>query len=219
MKGCIFIPAYNESKNIKALVRAIRKKGFDVLVVDDGSTDKTAELAKRAGAVALRNKVNRGKGFSLKKGFSYILKKNYHFVIVMDGDGQHDPSDVDKFIRQYEKGRYDLIIGNRMTNTKDMPLSRIFVNQFISGMISEIVKQDVPDTQCGFRLITREALKNINLNTLRFETETEMIIKVAKAGFKIGSVNIKTIYNGQKSRINPVSDTIRFISFCKSIVR
>ena len=94
-----------------------------------------------------------------------------------------------------------------------MPFIRVLTNKIMSGLISKITRQNVPDTQCGFRLIKRPVLEKINLKTSKYETESEILIKASRLGFKIESVPIKTVYSGEKSQINPFVDTLRFIKF------
>ena len=217
MKACVIIPTHNESKEIGWLVDKIRLQRFDVLVVDDGSADATAQVAEAHGAAVIRNERNLGKGASLIKGFGYALEREYDAVITMDGDGQHRPEDIPNFIRCAASARCAMVIGNRMQQTKNMPLERRITNALMSWLISLIAKQKIPDTQCGFRLIKRDVLKNVQFITANIEIESEMIIKAARAGFVIESVPIETVYNGEKSRIHPVKDTIRFIKFVTSV--
>jgi len=213
MKICVIIPTYNEADAIAELVRNVKEQELEVVVVDDGSSDNTFRISEDNGATVLRNLNNEGKGASLIKGFSYALTKDFDAVITMDGDGQHLPSEIPYFIRLAKYSGSDIFIGNRMLKKKDMPLIRILTNKLMSWFISSLVKQKIPDTQCGFRLIKKEVLKKINLHTRKYETESEIIIQAARRGFKIESVPIKSIYAGQKSQINPLIDTLRFIRF------
>jgi glycosyltransferase involved in cell wall biosynthesis len=210
---CVLIPSYNEARTIGHLVMELRSAGFVVYVIDDGSTDKTARIAEAEGAVVLKHKKNMGKGASLRQGFDHIAKKGYDAVIVMDADGQHQVSDIGSFIECMKRQCADIVIGNRMQDISSMPLSRVWTNRFMSGLISMIAGQRVPDSQSGFRLIRREVLEKIRPKSSKYEIESEMIIRAARAGFKIGSVPIKTIYRGEVSRINPVVDTLRFFRF------
>ncbi|MDD4893758.1 MAG: glycosyltransferase family 2 protein [Candidatus Omnitrophica bacterium] len=213
MKICVLIPTFNESKTIAGLIKKIRQQGLEAVVIDDGSKDNTPELAGDSGAVVLRNKENQGKGASLVKGFDYALGKGFDAVITMDGDGQHLPEEIPYFIRTAQYSDGSIFIGNRMSKIKNMPYLRIFTNKFMSWLISFVSGQRIPDTQCGFRLIKKEVLKKINLSTTKFETESEILIKASRLGFKIESIPIKTIYAGEKSQINPLTDTLRFIKF------
>lgn len=213
MKTCVIIPTYNESGAIAQLVGEIRKQNLEVLVIDDGSSDNTYTLAQNSGATALRNEINQGKGASLIKGFKYAIANGFDAVITMDGDGQHLPEDIPYFMRLARYSDSGIFIGNRMQKTKNMPIARLATNKFMSWLISCIAKQNIPDTQCGFRLIKKEALEKISLSTCRYETESEILIKASRLGFKIESVPIKTVYNEEKSRINPFVDTLRFIKY------
>lgn len=213
MRTCVIIPTLNESKKIGQLVKDILAYNIDVVVVDDGSVDNTSPIAKESGAVVLRNEVNLGKGASLRKGFDYALANGYDAVVTMDGDGQHLPSDLPYFIRLAENSDKGILIGNRMAKTKNMPMTRIVTNKFMSWLISKVAKQRIPDTQCGFRLIRREVLEKISLSTDKYEIESEMLINSSRAGFKIESIPIQSVYADEKSQINPFRDTIRFIKF------
>jgi glycosyltransferase involved in cell wall biosynthesis len=217
MKICIIIPAHNESREIDRLVREIKKEHPDVLVVDDGSTDNTAEIASDAGALVLKSQVNLGKGFCLRKGFDYALAHNFDAVITMDGDGQHLPQDLKSFLSLAGVSKSGILIGNRMLDTKKMPRIRILTNKFMSWLISRLCRQAISDTQCGFRLIKRPVLEKITLATDKYEIETEILIKASRSGFKIESVPITTVYRGEKSQINPFTDTLRFLKFIVNI--
>jgi len=213
MKTCVIIPSYNEEKEIFKLVSAIIKQGLVVLVIDDGSQDNTSKFAQQAGALVIKNKTNEGKGASLAKGFKYALENNFDAVITMDGDGQHSPNDVPLFLKVASYSSSVILVGNRMQKTKNMPIMRLLTNKFMSWLISLVAKQKIADTQCGFRLIKKEALIKIDFSTTKYETESEILIKSSRLGFKIESVPITTIYRGEKSQINPFIDTLRFLKY------
>jgi hypothetical protein len=107
----------------------------------------------------------------------------------------------------------DMVIGNRMRDTASMPYSRVVTNRFMSWAISVIAGQKIPDSQCGYRLIKRCVLERADLETSNYEIESELIMSAARNGFRIASVPIKTVYGSERSRINPVVDTLRFIFF------
>lgn len=213
MRFAVLIPAHNEAKAIGPLVKAVRQKGYDVIVVDDGSADKTGDIARSQGADVLTNDPRRGKGASLQRGFDQVLERGYDGVVAMDGDGQHAAADIETFL---EKARYfpdSVITGNRMGDPKGMPIVRKLTNMLMSGIISGICRQSIPDTQCGFRYIGAKVLKNIQLSCSDFEIETEVLVKASKKGFKVFSVPVQTIYGDEKSKIHPGRDTLRFIRY------
>jgi len=210
MNTLIIIPAYNETRTIGGLVAKIKERGLAILVIDDGSTDDTAAVAETAGAILIKQKDNLGKGVCLKDGFEYAKTHWFEAVITMDGDGQHSPEDIPKFIEKTQSSQADIIIGNRMGNTRDMPLLRVLTNKFMSWLLSKKCGQKVPDTQCGFRLIKTSVLNAIKIDTAHFEIESEMILKAARQGFRLESIPIKSVYGLEQSKINPFIDTIRF---------
>ena len=214
MKIGILIPAYNESEQIEELVREIKSKGFLPTVIDDGSVDGTGDKAEAGGAKVVHHEHNMGKGASLRTGFRYMLDEGYDAALIMDGDAQHSPADIHKFIKLAEETEENtLLIGNRMIDTKNMPLDRKLTNMFMSLLTSLICGQKIPDTQCGFRLLKKEALKNIKIECSRFEVESEILIKASRIGTKVLSVPIDTLYKREESQINPFWDTWRFIIF------
>lgn len=213
LKVGILIPAYNESEHIGDLIRKLRSMDFRPIVIDDGSKDNTAEIAAKSGAKVIRHDKNMGKGAALRTGFSAILDSDYDAALIMDGDAQHSPADISKLIATAEKDSNALILGNRMYNAPNMPLARKLTNRFMSFLVSLICGQTIPDSQCGFRLIRKDILKKITIESYRFEVESEILVKASAAGVKIISVPIETLYGTEFSQINPFWDTCRFIYF------
>ncbi len=208
---CSLVPSYNEGKTIGHIVRKLKERNFTVYVVDDGSTDDTAFIAQSEGALVVKNCKNMGKGAALREGFKRVLGDGFEIVLIMDGDDQHDVTDIAHLIMKMRETDAGMVIGNRMRDTRKMPRIRIITNWFMSYMLSLLSGQYVPDTQCGFRLVKREVLNKIKLESCKYEIESEMIIKAARAGFKIESVPIKTVYQDEISKINPFIDTLRFM--------
>jgi glycosyltransferase involved in cell wall biosynthesis len=214
MKAWVLIPAYNEERTLGEVLSQLKRKDISILVIDDGSTDKTSYIAKQAKVNLIKNKKNSGKGISIKRGIKYLLEnEQFDYVITMDADGQHSPSDLDKFLEEAERGEY-FVVGNRMDNPQGMSFVRILTNKFMSWLISKIVKQKIPDTQCGFRLIKKDVLQEMRIETDKYQIESEFLIKAAHNGIPIKSIPIRSIYfRGLGSKINPIIDTIRFIKF------
>ena len=209
---CIaLIPAYNEAARVGEVVAVARHHVDEVVVVDDGSTDETVAAAEKTGAKVLRHSQNRGKGAAIATALDYFGRSDAELAVLLDADGQHDPSEIDKFVDAAEKERADVVVGTRMGDVRRMPWVRLWTNRFTSRVTSKLAGQRIPDSQCGFRLLRRAVLKDLKLSTARFETETEMLIQAGRAGHKIVSVPIRTIYEpGRTSRIRPWRDTVRF---------
>jgi glycosyltransferase involved in cell wall biosynthesis len=213
MKICVLIPAFNEEKTIAWLVRSIRGLGLDTIVIDDGSKDSTARAACDNGAQVISNERNLGKGASLRKAFDLLNARDYDALIIMDADGQHLPVDIAPFVECFSKKTPGIVVGNRMLKAKGMPFVRLCTNWAMSFVISRMCHQRVPDSQCGFRLISMDLLRKMRLNTEKFEIESEMLLEASRQGFRIESVPITTVYEGQFSAIHPIHDTIRFFNF------
>ncbi|NQU73389.1 MAG: glycosyltransferase family 2 protein [Candidatus Omnitrophica bacterium] len=212
MRICVIMPAHNEAKAIGDLIKSINPYVGDVLIVDDGSTDETERISREAGASVIGFKKNAGKGAALKAGFDYALQNNYDAVITMDADGQHSPKDILSIIDNASSSEVGIVVGNRMANPEAMPAIRFATNLAMSLIISAICRQNIPDTQCGFRLVKCNVLKAIRLVSLNYEIESEILIRASRTGFKIKSAPIKSIYEGQTSLINPIVDTWRFFA-------
>ncbi len=220
LKMCFVVPVHNEAQRLGEVVASLKRKNYDVVVIDDGSTDASAQIAKENGAYVLHNEVRTGKGMTLKKGFEYALSHGYEGVLMLDGDGQHAVDDVDKFLNLAYKDKKCIILGNRMEDTRSMPFVRYLTNRFMSALISFACRQNLPDTQCGYRYIHCDILRALNLESRNYEIETEILMKASKKGFKIYSVPIKTIYGDEESHIRPFQDSIKFVKyFSKEIFR
>jgi glycosyltransferase involved in cell wall biosynthesis len=209
------IPAFHEEKHIADVVRRTLKQVVNVVVVDDGSTDATAEEARKAGADVIVHEKNLGKGESIKSGFRYWLEHGATYVIVLDGDGQHLPEEIPFFMAAASASGANLLIGTRMNNVRDMPFVRRAVNRYMSRTISNACRQEIPDTQCGFRMVHRDLIPDLLGGTERFDYETEMLIVASRAGCDIASVPISTVYSDEVSSIHPVRDTLRFFKLMR----
>jgi glycosyltransferase involved in cell wall biosynthesis len=204
------IPAYYEEKAIRDVARRTLAQLDRVLVVDDGSTDATSEQARAGGATVIKHEVNRGKGAAIKTGFKELLAQPVEYILILDGDGQHLPEEIPRFLAIANSSHADVIVGSRMADTREMPFVRKMTNRFMSWQISRVCGQLIPDTQCGFRMIHREVVPHLFLETHGYDYETEMLIIAARRGFTIASAPVSTVYGEEKSKIHPVRDTIRF---------
>jgi glycosyltransferase involved in cell wall biosynthesis len=217
------IPAFNDEKHIGDIVRRTREWLDRVLVIDDGSTDRTAQCAREAGAEVIVHDQNRGKGEALKTGLGHLfaaavdgLDRGVTWMILLDSDGQHLPEEIDRFLSAAGSAtRPSFFIGTRMNNLAGMPFIRRVVNRYMSGRISRVCRQQIPDTQCGFRMLDRQLIPELLGGGHRFDYDTEVLILASRKGYRIESVPITTVYTDQVSKIHPLRDAIRFFKMMR----
>jgi glycosyltransferase involved in cell wall biosynthesis len=212
------IPAYNVGNVLPAVLSKVLNyiPCQNVYVIDDGSSDHTAEVAKNNNVILFQHEINKGKGEALRSGFRMALSDMLDGVFTLDGDSQHNPDDIPYFISKLENTDSDLVIGTRHFKIGNMPIDRIFSNRCSSYIVSKLSHKNISDSQCGFRLIKREVLTSIKLTTSHYETETELLVKAIWKGFKISNCDISTNYDNYLSHIRRFTDTKRF---CKLILQ
>ena len=205
----VLIPAYNAAHSLRGVIEGIKDFGLSVLVVDDGSTDTTAEIATDTGVHVLRHRINRGKGATLRTGFRFLLQKGYRGILTIDADGQHDPAYIPHFIRAYEEGRGDIIIGSRAGEFDAMSWLRRFWNRLGVKAVSKLIGTPITDTQSGYRLIKAEVLWGLPLQATGYEGELELLIKACKRGHSVVDIPITTRYADGRpsSHFRAVKDT------------
>lgn len=210
------VPCLNEEMAIATVVSGILKHLPRVLVVDDGSRDTTAAKAESAGADVLRHPTPLGKGAALRDGVNWAAEHGCAWVLLMDGDGQHDPEDIPRFLAAAEQA--DLVVGNRMAACATMPLIRRWANRWSSRQLSRRLGREIPDAQCGFRLVRVAAWQKAALQANGFEIEAEMLIKFLAAGFPVAFIPIRTIYGNEKSKFHPLRDAWRWWRWWRQVV-
>lgn len=211
LRIALLIPVYNEEKRLKELIEKIPYSRKDIIVVDDGSTDNTCRVIENMGIVVLRHDRNYGKGSAHRTGYKYALECGYDYVITLDGDGQHNPQEIWRFIERIEKSGEDIIVGIRYRSLRNMPFVRYCTNLITSFVVSFVAHKTIKDVQSGYRAISAAVMRGVPLTTTHFDTESEILIKSAKMGYKIGSIPVSTIYGEENSKIRPFIDTVRFI--------
>lgn len=217
-KVAVAIPAYNAAETIGQVISQAAKfvSNENIFVVDDGSTDQTELLAREKGVWVLRHVARRGKGWALRDASKKVLEQNYDSVITIDSDLQHDPSEIPNFVLASE--RFDVVIGKRDISTNRMPVHRFLSNSITSKLISLRTGAKIEDSQCGYRLYRAEVLRSVDSTCRHYDYESDVLIKAALAGFSVGFVPIKTIYNDSRSSIS-VFDIFRFMKvYLKSYV-
>ena len=203
------VPAYQAAAHLGEVLERIARTAPDlhVLVVDDGSRDATAEVARMFGARVHSFAANRGKGYALLAGFE--LLREYDGVLTLDADGQHPPERIPEFVAAFAAGA-DLVLGAR-SRTPDMPAGRRFANALSSGWATGMAGQRISDSQSGYRLYGRRLLDGTPITPGRYEVETEVAVRAARLGYRLVEVEIPTIYGAEKSQIHAFRDVPRII--------
>jgi glycosyltransferase involved in cell wall biosynthesis len=203
------IPAYHCGAAIGAVVRGVRRHLAKVVVVDDGSGDETAAEAERAGAEVLRLAENQGKGEALRRGIGHALAGDPAAVLLLDGDGQHDPADIPAFLAAWDAREGDLLVGTRMGEGASIPRDRYWTNRIGSILLSWITGWRIEDSQSGFRLLGADLLRRLPMASRGYAVESEMLIKASHRRARLGQVPIRVIYDGNPSHYRPLLDTTR----------
>jgi glycosyltransferase involved in cell wall biosynthesis len=204
------IPALNEAATIAQVVAEIRPHVARVVVVSDGSRDATGDLATQAGATVLTHGDPRGKGQAVRTGLAHILAaSDVDYVLILDGDRQHLPSEAPRLINAARSSGADLVAGERQFNRDAMPAARYYANIVGSRALSSFMGSDLRDTQCGYRLFRAAMLRRLPLRSTGYDIETEMLVKVGRLGGRIVNVPITAVYDGAPSKLRPVRDTTR----------
>ena len=194
----VVLPAYNEATRIQPVIEEIAKKGYRMIIVNDGSSDNTLEVIKESKKKYPNNihifslMINRGVGVATQTGFDAVFKFNPKYVVSMDSDGQHSADDLDNVITPLVTGQAQAVIGVRPL--KDMPFTRNFANAVMNLLTRIFYKVNVSDSQTGFRAITIDALRKIDINARGYLISSEFIREINEKNIPFAEVSIKTIY-------------------------
>lgn len=212
INGCIIIPTYNNARTLSRVLDEVLQYGSadTIIVIDDGSTDETPEILRQyeGRVILLRNEPNRGKGYSLRRGFREALDRGFENAITIDSDGQHFPADIPAFVKAAREHPGAMVMGNRNMAQAGVPGKSSFGNRFSSFWFWVHTGIRLKDTQTGFRLYPLTWVSKINLITNRFETEVEVLVKLAWKGCEFVSVPIQVKYDPEErvSHFKPFRD-------------
>ena len=199
---CVVVPAYNEATVIGEVVKSARevflksKKAYDIdiVVVNDGSKDKTANEAKKAGAIVINHILNSGAGSATLTGLAYARQHNYDIAATMDADGQHAPDDVLEGIKSIDQGNADLLIGSRLIDSRGMSKIKVLGNKGLSLFTYLLFGINVTDSQSGLRIFSRRAIDGLQWKSTGYEFCSEMIWRAKQARMSVSEYPIKAIY-------------------------
>ncbi|HEX3704152.1 MAG TPA: glycosyltransferase family 2 protein [Vicinamibacterales bacterium] len=210
MVVCALIAAFNEEAHIADVVAGAARHVSSVVVVDDGSVDATAARARAAGAVVLRHQANLGKGCAIRTGLGYALQRPCSNILFLDADLQHDPAEIPLLVARAAEGRGDFVLAERAFKRDTMPAGRFYSNVIGSAILSQLIGVQVADTQSGFRLVRAGLLRNLKLTGTGYEIDTEILIKVIRAGAEIDLVKVQRLqYAGTSSQVRLLRDSLR----------
>ncbi len=195
LRVCAVIPAYNEATRIAEVVRSVAPHVASVIVVDDGSTDRTADVAAQQGAFVLRHPENCGAGAATMTGLDAARGLGFDIAITIDADGQHDPSDIPVLLQVLREKNADLVIANRFGQKNSIPLVRRLANAIGNVVTFAVTGVFLSDSQCGFKAFGPTALRQVQLKMAGFEFCTEIVREAAQYRWKIASVPTKVLYS------------------------
>jgi glycosyltransferase involved in cell wall biosynthesis len=210
MQVMALVPALNEAATIGDVITGLAAQMKEVVVVDDGSVDQTADVARAAGATVMSHPCTEGKGRAVRTGLAHVLAlPRVDYLLILDGDMQHLPQEAGRFIDAAAATRADLVVGERQFERTAMPPSRYYANLYGSRALSSFTGVPLRDTQCGYRLFRVHMLRRLRLRSEGYDIETEMLIKVSRLGGRIVSVPVSAVYGTGRSKLRPVRDTTR----------
>jgi len=216
----VCIPAYNEELKINDVVKKSLPYADKVIVCDDGSTDNTAALAKKAGAIVISHEKNQGYGATISTLFDYCRKNNAEIMVTLDGDGQHNPDQIPDLINVILKHKVDVVIGSRsLKDDKNLPSYRKAGIKIITSTINSATNLKVSDSQSGFRAYSKEAIDLIHPTESGMSVSTEILVKISNNGLSMAEVPITVSYIGDTSTEHPVThgthvigSTLKYVS-------
>lgn len=222
-KCCLIIPTYNNADTLPDLIDELSRYTDQIIVVNDGSTDKTGLLLKNRlnkNIQVIDYQKNRGKGYALKRGFLRGLDLGYNYAITIDSDGQHLPADLPKFINCLSRNGSSIIVGERRMPEKNVPARNTFANKFSNFWFRLYTGKKIPDTQCGYRLYPLKKMEELKFYSNKYEFEVEVLVRSSWNGIEIGSVPVGVYYPPKDQRVShfrPIRDFIR-ISILNTIL-
>ena len=206
MKIIIGVPAFNEEKNIAAIIVQLKKKYDDILICDDGSSDMTQTIASSLGALVVRHNKNLGYGAAIKTIFNEAKKLNGDILVTFDADGQHEISEIDSVLKPIIENKAEIVIGSRfLGNTKDLPKYRKFGIKTITGLTNTMTGSNITDAQSGFRAYSKKVLTEISPTESGMGISTEILIKSLKKQMKLLEVPITISYENNSHSQEPIS--------------
>ncbi len=197
------MPAYNEEKYIGSLVLNIRQYVDEVFVVDDGSSDNTAKIAKLAGADVIQHEKNKGYGAAIQSILAEAKKRNPDALVILDADAQHNPQEIPNVIKPVLENECDFVIGSRQKEKKKIPFYRRIGQKLILSSVKTLSDEKLTDSECGFRAFSRKAYNTLELKEKGMAVSAETVAEAARKNLKTQQVPVSVVYSTDSSTLNP----------------
>ncbi len=209
----VILPVYNTGHHLKALLPELLTyfPARQIIAVNDGSSDDSTAICNHFGVNLIDFDHNQGKGAALLAGMHKALETGSLFALTIDSDEQHPPAHIHDFIKKQNDTLAGVVLGKRDFNPRFMPLLRVFTNKLTSLIVSLTARQSIPDSQSGYRLYYLKPLENMTFKSKRYQFESEILLKLSKAGIKFTNIPIATVYGNETSHISPLRDIGNFI--------
>lgn len=203
-KIIVGMPAYNEEKYIGSIALRARQYADEVIVIDDGSADHTAQIAKLAGATVIRHTNNEGYGATIQDILAEAKKRNADILVILDADSQHNPDEIPNLVRAIAEGS-DVVIGSREMQSNTIPLYRRIGQRILANLTFIASRRKLSDTESGFRAYSRKAIAGLKLKERGMAVSSEIVSAAISGGLKVTEIPISVTYTGDSSTMNPVT--------------
>lgn len=205
------LPVYNEAKTVNAVLDEVVKHSTDIVVVDDGSTDGTADLLARRGDITvLTHRPNQGYGAALNTAFQYAINQEYEYLVTMDCDGQHEPQCIRPFVEEAVRGKFDIVSGSRylqnFPGASEPPAERKWINQQITRELNVSLRLNLTDAFCGFKAYRVAALRKLRISEFGYAMPLEVWVQAACHRFRIKELPVPLLYLDEKRSFGPTLD-------------
>jgi len=202
MRLCVVMPAYNEAQRIDKVIKRLKNNTNNIIVIDDGSTDNTAEVAELAGAEVFKNRQNRGPGYATRRGLLIAYKRGADITATMDSDGQHLPEELPRILSKAQEG-YDVVFSYREYDKSKMPWIRRILNLGTNLIVKTITGKKLKDPLCGFRAFSRKAIEQLELYHDGHPFVPGVAINTMLLGLPYAEVPITCVYNEKPAIYKP----------------
>lgn len=212
------MPAFNEEKYIGSLLLKTREFVDELFIVDDGSADETAMVARLAGADVIQHQQNKGYGAAIQSIMAEAKKRNADVLVILDADAQHNPKEIPRMIKPILDGECDFVVGTRQIQKKKIPFYRRIGQRVILNSVKMLSDDDLTDSECGFRAFSRKALETMQLRENGMSISAEAVAEASRKNLRVKQVPVSVTYNEDSSTLNPVMHGVGVLASIISMI-